>query len=332
MTGRVLALSSALLALAFGLGCSTTQQLETIAVSPATATVANAGDTAQFQATGTNVNGKKGTESMQNLTNQVTWTSSTPSVATINSSGLATAVAAGTTTITATGGNGGITGTATLTVTSSSSSGGAGTLTSIAVIPSSQTVNVQGETAQYIAIGTFTGTPPTQDLTDLVTWSSSDVRVATIDAAGLATGIGDCGPAQQTTITALSPPSFGVAVTATATFNIATCGTNNLPSLTLYDFGQGTGTVLSSPGGIDCGAGLPQAGCTGHFVLGAPVMLTATPTTGSIFGGFSANCAPVVPDPSSCPATSRESDVTSCTCSLTMTDNATVGAIFNLPQ
>jgi hypothetical protein len=45
------------------------------------------------------------------------------------------------------------------------------------------------------------------------------------------------------------------------------------------------------------------------------VILTAVPGSGSTFGGWSANCVanPAVPTQ----------------CTLTMTDNATVGAIFN---
>jgi hypothetical protein len=167
MTGRVLALSSALLALAFGLGCSTSQQLESISVSPATATLALAGQTAQFQATGAYVNGKKGTESMQNLTNQVTWTSSVTSVATINSSGLATATGFGTSTITATGGNGGITGTATLTVQPVAG----GDLESLTIMRGNQFFHRAGETTQFIAIGNYSTQPVARDLTGQVKWS-----------------------------------------------------------------------------------------------------------------------------------------------------------------
>jgi hypothetical protein len=82
--------------------------LQSIAVTPATATI-TAGATQQFTATGTYSD-----NSTQNLTGQVTWTSGTTTVATIDSAGLATGVSAGNSTISAT--QGGITGTATLTV------------------------------------------------------------------------------------------------------------------------------------------------------------------------------------------------------------------------
>ena len=70
--------------------------LWSIAMTPATPTIST-GTTQLFTATGTYSNGFT-----QNLTNQVAWTSSSTSVATINSTGLATAVNPGSTTISAT--------------------------------------------------------------------------------------------------------------------------------------------------------------------------------------------------------------------------------------
>ena len=46
--------------------------------------------------------------------------------------------------------------------------------------------------------------------------------------------------------------------------------------------GSGTGTVVSNPFGIDC----PDS-CSGRFPAGASVQLTATPTGGSVFNGWS---------------------------------------------
>jgi len=85
--------------------------LTSIAVTPANTTNL-VGATQQYTATGTYSDG-----SMQNLTSQVTWTSSSTGVATINASGLATAVSAGTTTFSA--GLAGVTNGTTLTVSAS---------------------------------------------------------------------------------------------------------------------------------------------------------------------------------------------------------------------
>src|SRR5205807_1495288 len=81
--------------------------LLSIAVSPATPSIA-VGTTQQFSAVGTFDDG-----STQLLTS-VTWSSSAASVASVSSSGLATAVGTGSTTITAS--SGGVTGSASLTV------------------------------------------------------------------------------------------------------------------------------------------------------------------------------------------------------------------------
>jgi uncharacterized protein YjdB len=82
--------------------------LTSIAVTPANPTN-RVGTTQQLTATGTYSDG-----ATQNLTSQATWASSSTAVATINSSGLATGVAAGITTISAT--LGGMNGTTTLTI------------------------------------------------------------------------------------------------------------------------------------------------------------------------------------------------------------------------
>jgi len=325
MAGRVLAFCSVIAILAFTVGCSQNAQLTSIAVTPTTATIPSAGQTAQFTATGTYTNAKNNKNYQENLTTQVVWTSSNTAVATINSSGLCTAVSMGTATITATGGNGGLTATAAVTVTAGQNGGN--TLLSITVIPSLQLVDNVGETTQFIAIGNYSGVPSTQDLTNQVTWMSSDTEDATINSAGLATAVGDCSSFQQTTITAIAPPSSGTAVTGTGLLQPGSCGTVTQPTLAVTLVGQGAGIVTSSPGGIDCGSG---AGCTGYFQLNQVVTLTAAPSNGSLFGGFSANCTPVVPDPSGC--TAKESGVSSCTCTVPMVNNQNVGAIFNVPN
>jgi uncharacterized protein YjdB len=62
-------------------------------------------------------------------------------------------------------------------------------LVSIAISPSLPTNLVQGGSQQFTAIGTYAnGT--TEDMTSKVLWSSSDIKVATIDSNGLVTGVG----------------------------------------------------------------------------------------------------------------------------------------------
>jgi hypothetical protein len=57
-------------------------------------------------------------------------------------------------------------------------------------------------------------------------------------------------------------------------------------SLTVEKTGTGTGTVTSSPAGIDCGET-----CAAEFAEGSEVTLTATPTGGSTFAGWSGACS-----------------------------------------
>ena len=89
---------------------SPTIKLNSIAVTPANPTILS-GVSQPFTATGTYSDG-----SVQNLTSQVTWTSSNRGVATINATGQATGISAGTTTISAT--LTGVTGSTGLTVQS----------------------------------------------------------------------------------------------------------------------------------------------------------------------------------------------------------------------
>jgi len=113
------------------------------------------------------------------LTSAVTWTSSTPSVATVSNSadsaGVATGVAAGSTTVSAA--FAGINATTSLTVTTA-------TLTSIAVTPSNPSISL-GSSQLFAAQGTFTDSSVV-NITVQVTWTSSDVTVATIKSNGLA--------------------------------------------------------------------------------------------------------------------------------------------------
>jgi uncharacterized protein YjdB len=150
--------------------------LESIAVTPANPTVA-LGSTEQFTATGTYSD-----NSTQDITNQVTWASATPAVATISSGGLATGVSTGSSSISAT--LDGVNGSTVLTVA-------AAVLESIAVTPANPSVPA-GETEQFTATGTFSDNS-TQDLTSQVTWASATPSVATISNAagtqGLATGV-----------------------------------------------------------------------------------------------------------------------------------------------
>jgi trimeric autotransporter adhesin len=172
-------------------GSCSTKHLVSIAVTPQDASVAQVGQTTQFTAMGTTNHVNVPPE---DLTSTVTWTSSTPSVATITSSGLATATGCGSATISAQ--DGGVTGNTSLTV--SCTTGGSGTLQSINLSPTGPTIPAVGQTTQFIALGEYVTPSSTVDLTTTATWSSSNVAIASVTSSGLATAIA-CG---TTTITA----------------------------------------------------------------------------------------------------------------------------------
>src|ERR1022692_1954316 len=146
--------------------------LQSIQVTPAvTSVVVGANQT--FKATGTYSDG-----SSQDLTASAKWGSSSTSVATIGSGGVATCKSPGVTTITAK--SQGVSGTSTLTVTAIPP-----TLTSIVVTPANPSV-VAGQTLQFSSTGIYSD-GSTQDLSSSLTWNSSDTNVVTIVSGGMAT-------------------------------------------------------------------------------------------------------------------------------------------------
>jgi uncharacterized protein YjdB len=176
--------------------------LLSIAVTPATPSIAK-GQTQQFTATGTFAD-----TSTQNLTTQVTWSSSDGTAAISNvagTQGLATGLAVGTPTITAT--LGAISGTTTLTVT-------AAVVVSIAVTPATATVSM-GNTQAYVATGTFSDAT-TANITSTVTWTTGLAATATVSTTGtrgIVTGQG----VGSTTVIATQPLTL---ISGNATVNV----------------------------------------------------------------------------------------------------------------
>jgi phospholipase C len=77
--------------------------------------------------------------------------------------------------------------------------------------------------------------------------------------------------------------SVKAASTVKATFNTTAAAAPI--ELTVESAGSGTGTVTSSPAGIDC-----PGTCTADFTKGAKVVLTAAPAAGTTFAGWSGSC------------------------------------------
>jgi Bacterial Ig-like domain (group 2)/FG-GAP-like repeat len=147
-----------------------TPTLQSISVSPSAVSVV-AGKTQQYSATGAYSD-----ESTKALSS-ADWSTSDSTLATINSSGLLTAVKQGSVTVSAKSGS--VTGSTPATI-------GAAQLVSVAVSPQSSSLRINKD-EQFVATGTLTdGT--TEPLSG-VTWSSTPTTFATIDPTGLAVGI-----------------------------------------------------------------------------------------------------------------------------------------------
>ncbi len=203
-----------------------------VTASPATASV-TMGATAQFKATAKFSDG-----STADVTSMAAWTVAKASVATINSAGLATPVAAGSTMVTAT--LSGISGAAMLTVT-------AATVKSIAVSPGTASIAASA-TQQFKATATYSN-GSTGDVTSTASWASSNTTVATISSAGLATGL----TAGSSTITA----SLG---------GVGTGGVSGTSALTVT---AGTGPTVKS---------IAVSPNPASFAMGATKQFTATAT------------------------------------------------------
>lgn len=215
--------------------------LQSIAVTPATPAV-GVGQTSQLTATGTYTD-----TTTKNITTSVTWASATTSVATVSSSGLASGVAAGTSVITAT--LGAKSGNTTLTVTTV-------TLQSIAVTPANPTVGA-GQTTQLMATGTYSDTT-TKDITASVTWSSGTTAAATVNTAGLVSGVA-AGTSVITATSGLISGNTTLTVSAPVTYiyysltsstpqtaTLSANGTLSMGSITLTNFVFGSSATDSS--------------------------------------------------------------------------------------
>ena len=143
----------------------------TVAVTPATAGLVALGATVQLSAEVRDQNGQV----MSGAT--VTWASGATAVATVDASGLVTAVANGSATITATAGE--ASGGALVTVAQSADS--------VRVSPPADTIAV-GDTLRLVAAAYDENGHVLEGAS--FTWSSSNTAVATVDPSGLVRGVG----------------------------------------------------------------------------------------------------------------------------------------------
>lgn len=364
-------------------GCSNPQGLDSVAVSPSSQSL-SVGQSVQLTATGTFGNAKH--PSTQNITSSVTWSSSLPTVATVTSSGVVTAVSPGTTSITAgaTAFNGPISSSAVVTVqgastsTGGSSTSGSGSgsssgsgstgntgsganILSLTIIPSGIVFGQLTQSGQFLAIGTFSSAPFVRDVTNQVTWLTSQPNKFPV-SNNIASGAVGAGTQNGGVVTAYeaSVGNIGATITAemldnTGSLAVATASvgcplvlpnpTGNPPTpgscdlaipqllstLTVYNEGLNTtGWELTAPSAtgtpnvIHCGPGFGTG--TGNSVCTAtyPIGTTVTITAPKINGVNFGGWS------SNCTNTGTITATGPNVCTINLSDSdATVGAIFN---
>ena len=179
------------------------QAVSSVAAVPAEASLAALGDTLRLTAEAFDANGHAVADV------EFSWASSDDSVATVDATGLVTAIASGSVTITATSGS--VSGSAMVTV--------AQEVSAVAVVPDTATV-VEGDTLRLAATATDANG---QVVTGAgIVWGSGDTTVAVVDASGLVTGVGAgqvqvtataAGVTGRATLTVVAPVPTAVAVT-----------------------------------------------------------------------------------------------------------------------
>lgn len=193
-----------LLLFAAGVGCHgffVNPTLTSIAIGPQ-ATIQQ-GKTVQESAVGTYNDGT--TNTVQN----VFWSSSETSIATINTSGLVTGASPGQTTIS--GASGTVTGSTTVTVTIAG-------LTAISITPISTAIQAGGSQA-YLATGTANGKPVNLNGAGELNWAidNTDGGLFSIDDTGFVTTTTGVTTNQTVHVTATDPTTGIVSNTATLT-------------------------------------------------------------------------------------------------------------------
>lgn len=178
---RVVLLTCSLALLGAAVGCGNffvgDETLDHVTVTPASKLLA-VEETQQYKASAVNVGGDS-----SDVTSSATWTSSDTSVATVDNSGLVTAVSAGADNaaiIEISAASGGESDSVPLVVTASP-------LSTLTVGPASQIIS-RGGTLQLTATGTLEDSSEV-DLADAVTWTSQDTSVATVNSSGLVTAL-----------------------------------------------------------------------------------------------------------------------------------------------
>jgi hypothetical protein len=178
--------------------------LQSVTVGPSNLNLQQ-GTTQQMTATGNFDDG-----STKTLTSGVIWSSSDTTIAPVSASGVVSGAAAGTSTVTAESGT--VSGQATVTVALAN-------VTAIKITPTSANAATNGGTTQFTAFATVQGQSQPVDVSQTVTWSTSDTNVQITQGQSPAiVTVGNVSP-ETVTITATYNSTTTLQATATLTVN-----------------------------------------------------------------------------------------------------------------
>jgi uncharacterized protein YjdB len=206
--------------------------------------------------------------SSTNISSTATWSSSNTAVATVDGTGLVTAVAAGTANITASSGG--------FTSNASAITVAAAAMNALNLTPINPSIIV-GQTLAYTATATYTDTS-TGDVSSTSTWTSSNTAVATVSSTGVVTGIG----AGSATITAVNG-GFTATDTLTVTAPATTTGTGPLTGVT-WTYSGTSATAWSNivDGTVPNGGAVYQAAPIDHLQTSTASITENIPVDGFV--------------------------------------------------
>jgi hypothetical protein len=159
-----------------------------------------------------------------------------------------------------------------------------------------------GVTLAGTGLGSVTSSPAGIDCPADCTENYPDAEMVTLTAAA------ELGSSFEGWSGACSGTSFLCTVEMTTALSVTATFKDQSHDLTVTVGGSGSGTVTSSPAGIDC-----PGDCVQSYADGTAVTLTAAPVAGSVFATWAGNCSG-----------------TATTCNLTMSGDRSATAVFDL--